>query len=79
MQCIFTFSPWSACELLADGVAALFGPSAEISAGHVQSICDAVAIPHIETRYDTKKEKSPYSVNLYPHPATLAKVTISKN
>ena len=36
--------------------------------GHVQSICDAMEIPHIETRWDFRLKRVDYSINLYPHP-----------
>ena len=42
----------SVCHLLRSGVAALFGPQSGTTSSHVQSICDAMEIPHIETRWD---------------------------
>lgn len=60
------------CQLLRTGVAGIFGPQSENTANHVQSICDAMEIPHIETRWDFKLTRDAYSVNLYPHPSTLS-------
>ncbi|XP_068243537.1 glutamate receptor ionotropic, kainate 2-like isoform X3 [Palaemon carinicauda] len=60
------------CKLLRNGVAAIFGPQSENTANHVQSICDAKEIPHIETRWDYKVTGDVYSVNLYPHPPALS-------
>ncbi|XP_045593286.1 glutamate receptor ionotropic, kainate 2 isoform X4 [Procambarus clarkii] len=61
------------CSLLKSGVAAIFGPQFGQTSAHVQSICDALEIPHIENRWDFRLTRDAYSVNLYPHPSTLAK------
>ncbi|KAK7026645.1 hypothetical protein SK128_015457 [Halocaridina rubra] len=61
------------CMLLRTGVAAIFGPQSENTANHVQSICDAMEVPHIETRWDYKLTRDEYSVNLYPYPPSLSK------
>ena len=62
------------CKALETGVAALFGPQSSSTASHIQSICDALEIPHVETRWDFKIAREDYSVNLYPHPEALGKV-----
>ncbi|XP_069985019.1 glutamate receptor ionotropic, kainate 2 isoform X2 [Penaeus vannamei] len=61
------------CSLLKTGVAAIFGPQSGQTSAHVQSICDSLEIPHIENRWDFRLTRDAYSVNLYPHPSTLAK------
>lgn len=61
------------CRQVRDGIAAVFGPMSAISAAHVQSICDALEIPHIETRWDFREIPDFYAINLYPHYKTLAK------
>nr|XP_053632783.1 glutamate receptor ionotropic, kainate 3-like [Cherax quadricarinatus] len=61
------------CSLLKSGVAAIFGPQSGQTSDHVQSICDALEIPHIENRWDFRLTRDAYSVNLYPHPSTLTK------
>ena len=66
---------FSVCHLLRSGVAALFGPQSGTTSSHVQSICDAMEIPHIETRWDYRLRRDEYSVNLYPHPSALSKVS----
>ena len=63
------------CHLLRSGVAALFGPQSGTTSSHVQSICDAMEIPHIETRWDFRLKRDDYSINLYPHPRTISKVS----
>lgn len=77
----FFFSPLSlspaVCHLLRSGVAALFGPQSGTTSSHVQSICDAMEIPHIETRWDYRLKRDDYSVNLYPHPQAISKVRLS--
>jgi len=60
------------CELLRDGMAGIFGPQSENTANHVQSISDAMEVPHIETRWNYKLNRDEYSVNLYPHPTSLS-------
>lgn len=63
------------CHLLRSGVAAIFGPQSAHTASHVQSICDTMEIPHLETRWDYRLRRESCLVNLYPHPTTLSKVT----
>ena len=67
------------CHLLRSGVAALFGPQSGTTSSHVQSICDAMEIPHIETRWDYRLKRDDYSVNLYPHPTAISKVRKNVN
>ena len=64
------------CHLLRSGVAALFGPESGTTSTHIQSICDAMEIPHIETRWDFVQRKEDYSINLYPNPKTISRVNI---
>lgn len=40
---------------------------------HVQSICDALEIPHVETRWDFQLQRDDLSINLYPRPPVLAR------
>ncbi|CAG7834172.1 unnamed protein product [Allacma fusca] len=61
------------CNMMSKGVAAIFGPQTHESASHVQSICDAFEIPHIETKWDFRIRKENYMINLYPHPFTLSR------
>jgi hypothetical protein len=64
------------CHLLRSGVAAIFGPQSAHTASHVQSICDTMEIPHLETRWDYRLRRESCLVNLYPHPTTLSKVRL---
>ncbi|KAI1298750.1 Glutamate receptor ionotropic, kainate 2 [Halotydeus destructor] len=61
------------CGLLRNGVAAIFGPLGGATSMHVQSICDALEIPHVETRWDFQLHRDDLSINLYPRPAILAR------
>ncbi|CAG0924413.1 unnamed protein product [Notodromas monacha] len=54
-------------------VAGIFGPRSGTSASHVQSMCDALGIPHVEIRWDHRETRDELSVNLYPHPESLGK------
>ncbi|KAK3909445.1 Glutamate receptor ionotropic, kainate 2 [Frankliniella fusca] len=40
----------SVCEMLGLGVAAVLGPSSAIPAAHIQSVLDAMEVPHLDTR-----------------------------
>ncbi|KAH0820074.1 hypothetical protein GEV33_002720 [Tenebrio molitor] len=64
------------CHLLRSGVAAIFGPQSAHTASHVQSICDTMEIPHLETRWDYRLRRESCLVNLYPHPTTLSKAYV---
>ena len=55
-------------------MAGLFGPQSSVTSSHIQSICDTLEIPHIETRWDYRMKREDYSVNLYPHPHALGQV-----
>ena len=61
------------CHLLRSGVAALFGPESGSTSSHIQSICDAMEIPHIETRWDYLVRRDSYSINLHPSPKLISK------
>ena len=63
------------CKALDSGVAALFGPQSSVTASHVQSICDTLEVPHVETRWDYRVEREDYSLNLYPHPQAVGQVS----
>uniref|UniRef100_A0A671SDV1 Glutamate receptor n=1 Tax=Sinocyclocheilus anshuiensis TaxID=1608454 RepID=A0A671SDV1_9TELE len=57
-----------ACEQLSLGVAAIFGPSHSSSANAVQSISNALGVPHIQTRWkhQVSDNRDSYYVSLYP-------------
>ena len=63
------------CHLLRNGVAAIFGPASEFSSSHVQSVCEATKVPHVQYRWDPSTiggSSPPLSINLYPHAAALS-------
>ncbi|XP_076271918.1 glutamate receptor ionotropic, kainate 2-like isoform X2 [Rhynchophorus ferrugineus] len=55
-----------ACRQVQNGVYAVFGPSDPLLGGHIHSICDALDIPHLETRIDLETDIKEFSINLYP-------------
>lgn len=73
-------SPWtpSACDQLALGVAALFGPSHSSSVSAVQSICNALEVPHIQTRWKhpSVDNKDLFYINLYPDYAAISRAVL---
>lgn len=54
------------CRQLEAGIQAIFGPKDPLLAAHVQSICEAFDIPHIEARIDLELNVKEFSINLYP-------------
>ena len=74
----FTFFTFIVCKAFRSnkGLAAIFGPQSGTTSSHIQSICDTLEIPHIETRWDYRLIRDDYSVNLYPHPRALGQVRI---
>ena len=65
------FFSLTACGLLQNGVTALFGPQSELTSMHIQSICDDLEVPHINSRWEYRLRRDQLSVNLYPHPNVL--------
>lgn len=51
---------------------ALFGPSDGTLGTHIQSICEALDVPHIEARSDAEPVPKEFSINLYPAPRYTA-------
>ena len=50
----------------------MFGPQSVETSAHVQSTCDVLHMPHMETRWDFKFDPpSNHSINFFPHPITL--------
>ena len=55
-----------ACWQVEHGAMAIFGPAGHLLGSHVQSICDALEVPHLETRLDAAAAPGPFSINVYP-------------
>lgn len=68
----------SACDQLALGVAALFGPSHSSSVSAVQSICNALEVPHIQTRWKhpSVDNKDLFYINLYPDYTAISRAIL---
>jgi len=56
----------SACRQMEFGIQAIFGPSDPLLGAHIQSICEALDIPHVETRIDFEPTFKEFSINLHP-------------
>ncbi|KAK7089252.1 hypothetical protein V1264_024255 [Littorina saxatilis] len=54
------------------GIAAMFGPISRQTAAHVQSMCNAFEIPHLQWQWDARDTRDYYSISLYPHYLTLS-------
>ena len=54
------------CHQVSHGIQALFGPNDFILGSHVQSLCDALDIPHLEARPDIDNSYKESSLNLQP-------------
>ncbi|XP_040172149.1 glutamate receptor ionotropic, kainate 2-like [Anopheles arabiensis] len=67
------------CELAAEGVTAVFGPSSLLTAGIVGSVCKTLEIPHIITHWDPEPlggieaELRAMTINLYPEADVLSR------
>ncbi|KAJ3660239.1 hypothetical protein Zmor_004696 [Zophobas morio] len=48
------------------GVQAIFGPSDPVLGAHIQSICEALDVPHLEARIDFEPSSKELSINLHP-------------
>ncbi|GIX90780.1 hypothetical protein CEXT_395711, partial [Caerostris extrusa] len=57
------------------GLAGIFGPQSPMAAARVQSISDALEVPHIESRWDYKLQRDDLSINLHPRAATHVRLT----
>lgn len=68
----------TACEQLSLGVAAIFGPSHSSSANAVQSISNALGVPHIQTRWkhQVSDNRDSYYVSLYPDFCSLSRAIL---
>lgn len=68
------FPSVAACDQLALGVVAIFGPSQGSCTNAVQSICNALEVPHIQLRWKHHPldNKDTFYVNLYPDYASLS-------
>ncbi|XP_023228291.1 glutamate receptor ionotropic, kainate 2-like [Centruroides sculpturatus] len=60
-----------ACMQVSSGVSAIFGPQDPLLGSHIQSLCDALDIPHVECRLDMEPEIKEFSINLHPSPRIL--------
>ncbi len=68
----------SACDQLALGVGAVFGPSHSSSVSAVQSICNALEVPHIQTRWKhpSVDNKDSFYINLYPEYTSISRAVL---
>lgn len=74
------------CQMISkEAVVAIIGPQSEASADHVQSMCQSLQIPHIQTHPDSERlseismarnnESHPtFSVNIYPDWESISRV-----
>ena len=54
---------FAVCKALETGVSGLFGPQSGATAAHIQSMCDALELPHVETRWDSRdNNESPFAL-----------------
>ncbi|XP_031153325.1 glutamate receptor ionotropic, kainate 1 isoform X1 [Sander lucioperca] len=67
-----------ACDQLALGVGAVFGPSHSSSVSAVQSICNALEVPHIQTRWKhpSVDNKDSFFINLYPEYTSISRAVL---
>ncbi|XP_051921872.1 glutamate receptor ionotropic, kainate 3 isoform X2 [Hippocampus zosterae] len=63
-----------ACDQLSLGVVAIFGPSHSSSSNAVQSICNALEVPHVQVRWKhhPADNRDTFYANLYPDYSSLS-------
>lgn len=72
--CFFLSCSSLACDQLSLGVVAIFGPSHSSSSNAVQSICNALEVPHIQVRWKhhPMDNRDTFYANLYPDYSSLS-------
>ncbi|KAL3269201.1 hypothetical protein HHI36_008283 [Cryptolaemus montrouzieri] len=62
------------CEMakMEGGLAAIFGPSSNITSDMVESVCSTLEIPHIQIHPNSKRFSQYTTINFYPEPKRLA-------
>ncbi|KAF3839380.1 hypothetical protein F7725_018097 [Dissostichus mawsoni] len=72
-QALFSYSS-VACDQLSLGVVAIFGPSHSSSSNAVQSICNALEVPHVQVRWKHHPldNRDSFYANLYPDYSSLS-------
>nr|XP_027237924.1 glutamate receptor ionotropic, kainate 3-like [Penaeus vannamei] len=68
---VSTYSDNTACKQITFGVQAIFGPFDPLLGSHIQSITDALDIPHLEARLDMEPQEKEFSINLFPSHLSL--------
>lgn len=68
----------AACDQLALGVGTIVGPSHSSSVSAVQSICNALEVPHIQTRWKhpSVDNRDSFFINLYPEYASISRAVL---
>lgn len=61
------------CDLAGSGIAAVVGPTSEITSLAVRSVCDVLEIPHVEVGPDLDIRHDALTINLWPRPEIMAK------
>ncbi|XP_071115475.1 glutamate receptor ionotropic, kainate 2-like isoform X1 [Haliotis cracherodii] len=60
------------CQMVGKGIVGIFGPVSSLSSAHVQSMCNAFEIPHLQWHWDPRDTRDYYSISLFPHYLTLS-------
>ena len=63
----------SVCRQIKEGIAAVFGPINKVPRAHVQSICNAFEIPHLQAQWDSRENRDYFSISVYPDAQTLSR------
>lgn len=61
------------CSLTETGIAAIVGPTSEITSLAVRSVSDVLEIPHVEVGPDLDLRHDALTINLWPRPEIMAK------
>lgn len=62
------------CKSLESGVGAIFGLAGDEASSVIQSICNSMEIPHVQTHWKMNPKQQPnYYLNVYPDPMILSR------
>lgn len=65
---------FTVCDSIESGIGAIFGPTGYEASSIIQSICNSMEIPQIETHWKMNPKTQPsYYMNVYPDPIILSR------
>ena len=66
----------AACTLLESGIVGMIGPNSPTSSKFVQSLCDVMEMPQVETHWDSGQKRSNCHINVHPYPPSVERLFV---